>query len=200
MEVLYKRLFFFRDKVIEYWAIYFVSVVMNFLSDKDVIDGTYSFWHKMTDIGNSAVLILVVLTVLMIVFYLLLAVSGYLTRTQEPEAVFTLLMRAHSDEFAHAKIAGGLIWGQDRTLWTAPNIIIGVKPDNVKVVNYDSTPFTFSEKGLEEEFQSFENAERFKQTKALGNDLPRYMLTRYGQNYNKENPVLVLHGGNRAVA
>ena len=75
MEVLYKRLFFFRDKVIEYWAIYFVSVVMNFLSDKDVIDGTYSFWHKMTDIGNSAVLILVVLTVLMIVFYLLLAVA-----------------------------------------------------------------------------------------------------------------------------
>lgn len=192
MEVLYKKLYAFRSTVIEYWAIYLISVVMNYLGEREVINGDQTFWEKMTDLNNSAVFILVLLTVVMVVYYLLLMVTGYYARKQEPVAAFTQLMKEHSIEQAHAKIAGGLVWGQDRTLWTAPNIVLGVEPQDVRVTHYEPEPFAFEEdehkKGLEE----LVNTKRFKETKALGNALPRYMLTRYGGNFNKERPVLWL--------
>lgn len=134
MEKLYRKLYGVRSTVLEYWGIYLISVVMNYLSEREVLSGEQTFWQKMTDIGNAPVFVLVVITVFMLVFYLLLAISGYYARRQEPVAAFTDLMKAHSDESAHAKIAGGLVWGKDRTLWTAPNIVIGIEPRNVRVV------------------------------------------------------------------
>ena len=190
MELLYKKLSGLRDKVIEYWAIYLVSVVMNYLGEKDVLDGTHTFWQEIFDLSNSPVFVLLVLTVLMIAYYILLAISGYFAKKQEPIAAFTQLMREHSDEFAHPKIAGGLIWGQDRTLWTAPKIVLGVEPGNVRVVDYDPTPYEFLDDTLNAEFEAFQASEQFRLTRALGNDLPRYMLTRFGSNFNKEKPIL----------
>ena len=190
MEVLYKKLYGFRNTVVEYWAIYLISVVMNYLGEREVISGDQTFWEKMTDLNNSAVFILLLLTVVMVAYYLLLMVTGYYARKQEPVAAFTQLMKEHSIEQAHAKIAGGLVWGKDRTLWTAPNIVLGIEPKNVIVTHYDSEPFTFVEQELQEEYEEYVNTEAFQKTIALGNDLPRYMLTRYGGNFNKERPVL----------
>ena len=82
MEVLYKKLYAFRSTVIEYWAIYLISVVMNYLGEREVINGDQTFWEKMTDLNNSAVFILVLLTVVMVVYYLLLMVTGYYARKQ----------------------------------------------------------------------------------------------------------------------
>lgn len=192
MEILYKKFYGIREKVLEYWGIYLVSVVMNYLGDRDVLNGSQTFWQKMTDLSNSAVFILLILTVLMIVYYVLLAISGYYTRKQEPVAAFTQLMREHSDEFAHPKISGGLVWGEDRTLWTAPNIVLGMKSENVRVTYFDPIPFEFVDNELKAEHMAFDNSESFQKTKELGNDLPRYMLTRYGANFNKENPILTL--------
>ena len=127
MEVLYKKLYGFRKTVIEYWVIYLISVVMNYLGEREVISGEQTFWQKMTDLNNSAVFILLLLTVVMLAYYLLLMVTGYYARKQEPVTAFTRIMKEHSIEQAHAKIAGGLVWGQDRTLWTAPNIVLGVE-------------------------------------------------------------------------
>ena len=93
MEVLYKKLYGFKNTVIEYWVIYLISVVMNFLGEKEVISGEQTFWQEMTDLNNSAVFILLLLTVLMVVYYLLLMVTGYYTRKQEPVAAFTQLMK-----------------------------------------------------------------------------------------------------------
>lgn len=101
--------------------------------------------QKMTDLNNSAVFILLLLTVVMVAYYLLLMVTGYYARKQEPVTAFTRITKEHSIEQAHAKIAGGLVWGQDRTLWTAPNIVLGVEPQNVRVTHYEPVPFAFLE-------------------------------------------------------
>lgn len=102
METLYRKLYGLRSTVLEYWIIYLVSVVMNYLGEGEVISGEQTFWQKMLDLGNAPVFILLVLTVLMTVYYILLVVSGYYTKRQEPVAAFTELMKAHSDESAHA--------------------------------------------------------------------------------------------------
>ena len=190
MEVLYKKLYGFKNTVIEYWVIYLISVVMNFLGEREVISGEQTFWQEMTDLNNSAVFILLLLTVLMVVYYFLLMVTGYYTRRQEPVAAFTQLMKEHSIEQAHAKIAGGLVWGENRTLWTAPNIVLGVEPQNVMVTHYESKPFVFVDQVLQDGYEAYVNTKEFQKTRAMGNDLPRYMLTRYGGNFNKEKPVL----------
>ena len=192
MEVLYKKLYGFRNTVIEYWVIYLISVVMNYLGEREVISGEQTFWQKMTDLNNSAVFILLLLTVVMVVYYLLLMVTGYYARKQEPVVAFTRIMKEHSIEQAHAKIAGGLVWGQDRSLWTAPNIVLGVEPQDVRVMHYEPEPFAFEEDEHKNGLNELVNTKKFKETKALGNDLPRYMLTRYGGNFNKEKPVLWL--------
>lgn len=190
MEVLYKKLYGFRYSILEYWAIYLISVVMNYLGEREVLSGEQTFWQKVTDLNNSAVFVLVILTAVMVVYYLLLAVSGYFARKREPVAAFTQLMKEHSTELAHARIAGGLVWGQDRTLWTAPNIVIGVEPQDVRVTHYDPVPFVFEDEEHKEGLKALENTKKFMETRALGNDLPRYMMTRYGGNFNKEKPLL----------
>lgn len=192
METLYKKLFELRSTVFEYWIVYVVSVVMNFLGEREVLRGNETFWQKILDIENPPVFILVVLTALMIVFYILLIVSGYYSRKQEPVAAFTDLMKAHSDETAHAKIAGGLVWGQDRTLWMAPNIVVGIYPQNVRIIEYKDDPYEFVDKDLRVACERFENSDEFEKTRALGNDLPRFMLTKYNSNFNKEKPILSL--------
>jgi len=192
METIYRKMYGFRSTVIEYWAIYLVSVVMNYLGEGEVLSGEQTFWQKILDIGNAPVFILVILTVFMLVFYLLLFVSGYYAEKQEPVAAFTDLMKAHSEEFAHARIAGGLVWGQNRTLWTAPNIVIGIEPQNVRVVDYKDDLFRFEDKELQLSCKRYENSKEFKDIRALGNDLPRFMLTKYSSNFNKEKPILSL--------
>ena len=92
MEVLYKKLYGFKNTVIEYWVIYLISVVMNFLGEREVISGEQTFWQEMTDLNNSAVFILLLLTVLMVVYYLLL--MGYPKNKGEyhPSSYLRLLM------------------------------------------------------------------------------------------------------------
>ena len=192
MERLYKKLYGLRSTVIEYWAIYLVSVVMNYLGEGEVLSGEQTFWQKISDIENTPVIILVILTFFMSVYYILLFVSGYFAEKQEPVAAFTDLMKAHSDEIAHAKIAGGLVWGKNRTLWTAPSIVIGIEPQNVRVAEYKEDPFEFVDDEMKSSFIRFEGSEAFKKTQSLGNDLPRFMLTKYSSNFNKEKPILSL--------
>ena len=192
METLYKRLYGLSNSVFEYWVVYLVSVVMNYLGEREVLSGKETFWQKFLDIENPPVFILVVLTMLMIVFYALLVVSGHYSRKQEPVAAFTDLMKAHSDDIAHAKIAGGLVWGQDRTLWMAPNIVVGIEPQNVRIVEYKDDPFEFVNENLRIACEVFENSKDFQKTRALGNDLPRFMLTKYSSNFNKNKPILSL--------
>lgn len=38
----------------------------------------------------------------------------------------------------------------------------------------------------------YDASKDFAETKKLGNDLPRYMLTRYGSNFDRNNPMLTL--------
>lgn len=92
MEVLYKKLYGFKNTVIEYWVIYLISVVMNFLGEREVISGEQTFWQEMTDLNNSAVFILLLLMVLMVVYYLLL--MGYPKNKGEyhPSSYLRLLM------------------------------------------------------------------------------------------------------------
>ena len=192
MEILYRKLYRYKSTVFEYWAIYLISVVMNYLGEREILNGDQTFWQEITDLGNAPVFILLILTILMAIFYLLLAVSGYFTRREEPVAAFTDLMKVHSSEVAHAKIPGGLVWGKNRTLWTAPNIVIGIEPKNVRIVEYDDTPFEFIDKEEKEAEERYEQSEIFQGMRALGNDLPRFMLTKYSSNFNKERPILSL--------
>lgn len=190
MEVLYKRLYGLRWAVFEYWIIYFISVVMNYLGEREVLSGEHTFWQEILDLANPPVFILVAMTIMMAVFYTLLIISGYYSWKYEPVGAFTDLMKVYSDETAHAKINGGLVWGEDRTLWTAPNIVIGVEPQDVRVVEYSGKMFSFADSKLRTACKRFEQSRAFEKTQALGNNLPRFMLTKYSANFNKERPIL----------
>ena len=117
----------YRIKIAEYIAVYLISLVMNYLSDQDVLNGSYTVWQKMTDLNNSAVFVLVLLIVFAVLFYILLVIFGYYTRKQNLSAAFTDIMRAHTEEIAQPAITGGLSWGLNRTLWMAPTMVLGLQ-------------------------------------------------------------------------
>ena len=181
----------YRIKIAEYIAVYLISLVMNYLSDQDVLNGSYTVWQKMTDLNNSAVFVLVLLLEFAVLFYILLVVFGYYTRKQNLSAAFTDIMRAHTEEIAQPAITGGLSWGLNRTLWMAPTMVLGLPSKNVMMANYDDAPYDFAPE-LKDAFEAFVASDYMKQIRKLGNDLPRYMLTRYGSNFDKENPLLTI--------
>ena len=41
IEVLYKKMYGYRIKIAEYIAVYLISLVMNYLSDQDVLNGSH---------------------------------------------------------------------------------------------------------------------------------------------------------------
>ena len=100
-------------------------------------------------------------------------------------------MRAHTEEIAQPAITGGLSWGLNRTLWMAPTMVLGLPSKNVMMANYDDAPYDFPTE-LKDSFEAFVASDYMKQIRKLGNDLPRYMLTRYGSNFDKENPLLTI--------
>ena len=144
IEVLYKKMYGYRIKIAEYIAVYLISLVMNYLSDQDVLNGSYTVWQKMTDLNNSAVFVLVLLLEFAVLFYILLVVFGYYTRKQNLSAAFTDIMRAHTEEIAQPAITGGLSWGLNRTLWMAPTMVLGLPSKNVMMANYDDAPYDFA--------------------------------------------------------
>ncbi len=191
VEVLYKRMYGYRVKIAEYIAVYLISLVMNYLSDQDVLNGSHTVWQKMTDLNNSAVFVLVLLIGFAFLFYVLLAIFGYYTRKRNLSAEFTEIMKAHTEEIAQPAITGGLSWGLNRTLWMAPTMVLGLPSKSVMMANYDDTPYDFAP-DLREDFDAFVASGYMKQIQKVGNDLPRYMLTRYGSNFDKENPLLTI--------
>jgi len=191
LEVLYKYLYGSRKKVAGYLIVYVISLVMSFLSDSSVLDGSQTLWEKMTDFSNSAVVILALLLGLSILYYLALFIAKEYSRKQNLTAAFTGIMKAHTSEFAQTAIVGGMYWGENRTLWMAPNMLLGMDPKSVVVSNYDDDPYVFDE-NLKESFDAFEKTKYLKDIQKVGNDLPRYMLTRFGPNFNKEKPLLTL--------
>lgn len=125
IELLYKRMYGYRFKIAEYIS---VSLVMNYLSDQDVLNGSQTVVQKMTDLNNSAVFVLVLLLGFALIFYLLLMLAGWYARRQNLSAAFTDIMKAHTAEIALPAISGGLSWGQNRTVWLAPNMVLGLEP------------------------------------------------------------------------
>lgn len=181
----------YRLKIAEYIGVYLISLVMNYLSNQDVLNGSHTVWQKMTDLNNSAVFVLVLLIGFAILFYILLAVFGYYTRKQNLSAAFTDIMRAHTEDIVQPVITGGLSWGLNRTLWMAPNLVLGLPSKSVMMANYDDAPYDFGPE-LKEDFEKFVASDYIKQIQSVGNDLPRYMLTRYGANFDKQNPLLTI--------
>lgn len=82
IELLYKRMYGYRFKIAEYISVYAISLVMNYLSDQDVLNGSQTVVQKMTDLNNSAVFVLVLLLGFAVVFYLLLMLAGWYARRQ----------------------------------------------------------------------------------------------------------------------
>ncbi len=191
VEVLYKRMYGYRIKIAEYIVVYLVSLVMNYLSSQDVLNGSCTVWQKITDLNNSAVFVLVLLISFAVLFYVLLAILGYYSRKRNLSAAFTDIMRAHTEEIAQPAISGGLSWGQNRTLWMAPTIVLGLPSKCVMMTDYDDAPYNFA-RDLKGDFESFVTSDYIKKIQKEGNDLPRYMLTRYGSNFDKENPLLTI--------
>ena len=73
----------------------------------------------------------------------------------------------------------------------APTMVLGLPSKNVMMANYDDAPYDFAPE-LKDSFEAFVASDYMKQIRKLGNDLPRYMLTRYGSNFDKENPLLTI--------
>ena len=189
--MIYKRMYGYRIKIAEYIAVYFISLVMNYLSDPEVLNGSQTLWHKLTDLNSSAVFVMVLLLGFALLFYVILVIFGYYARKQNISASFTDVMRSHSAEIARPTITGGLSWGLNRTLWMAPNMVLGLKSKCVMVADYDPTDYEFKS-DLKEDFSAFLRTDFIKEIQKVGNDLPRYMITRYGSNFDKENPLLTI--------
>ena len=191
LEVIYKKIYGLRTKVLEYWGVYGVSVLMNCIGSEEVISGSRTFIEVITDWANPAVLILLVLTFAVILFYLSLAFLRHYSMNQNFTAAFTKIMHSHSECPNIDKITYGLSWGKNKTLWLAPKMILGLETKQVVVADYNGVPYDFTG-DLSSEFIGFEQSEYINKIRCLGNDLPRYMLSRYGSNFDKSNPLLTL--------
>lgn len=193
MERFYKFSSRTIGKVFEFWLVYLISVVMNKLGDNDFIQGKASFWEEMLDYQNSAIFILYLFTIVVIVWAVIYLISKSVSVNRRPSALFTQMMREHTDESLGTEITSGLSWGMDKTLVTADPIILGWTPAGVVVENYDDTAYEFKESQLALEHADYKVSEAFQKAIALGNNLPRYMVTRCKRNFNKDNPLLVLN-------
>lgn len=192
-EVLYKKMFSYRVKVVEYWVVYCISVVMNFISEADVVKDSSQFWCRMTDLSNPATFILVVVTGFALVFYILLYLLYRYSLKQKFSVKFSNIMRNHSDLSVLPNLDGGVFWGKDRTLWIASPLILGLKPENVIVDKYDGDSFYFSDDKFAKSFSEFESGNYMKGVRKMQNDLPRYMLERFNSNFNKNTPLLSIN-------
>lgn len=191
IEQIFKQMHGYRFKIAEYISIYLISLVMNFLSDPDVLSGQQTLMQKMTDLNNSAVFVLVLLILFAVLFYSLYWTAGYYSRKNNISAAFTDTMINYTDKIAQPDIAGGLSWGLGKTVWMAPNMILGLEPKDVIVAEYDDAPYKFKAK-LKKKYEAFTKSKFIQDIQKQGNDLPRYMLTRYGPNFNKNHPLLTI--------
>lgn len=192
LELLYKKMYGLKTKVFEYWAIYLISVIMNCVSDAEVIAERKSFITMMTDMTKSSIVILFFLTIFMLIFYILLSILKNYSLRQNISAKFTDIMRSYTEGADCPKIDSGISWGKNRTLWVAPNMVLGLKPEKVVLSHYYDDPYSFPAE-VQNDFDKFEASDYMSDIRSLGNDLPRYMLSRYSPNFNKKNPLLSIN-------
>ncbi len=183
----------YRWTVVEYVIVYAISVSMSCLGDSEVVGNGASFLQKMMDYRNPAVFILWALAVFAVLYWALMGILAYYSRKQNFSAAFYDIMLAHSEAvgWQSPSILGGISWGKDKSLWMAPNIVLGMDPEDVAITHFDPTEYEFPDE-LKTAFTDFEESEYLKQIQRLGNDLPRYMLTRYGSNFDNDHPMLTI--------
>lgn len=191
-----ERLFRFLDSnlasCIKAWVVYFISVVLNQIEDENVIRGQQSFCSKMIDISNSSIFILYISLFAIVVAVIAFFVLRPVVARRNPSTAFNKIMLEYTDKSLLTDINGGVSWGQNKAILFPPFMVRGWKTNEVLLENYDDIQYTFDDEELKAEHEQYINTESFKSVRQSGNDLKRYMLTRYKQNFDRYNPKLIL--------
>lgn len=66
------------------------------------------------------------------------------------------------------------------------------------VTDFKKAPFVFESEELKSACKRFVNSKEFEKIRTLGNDLPRFMMTKYSSNFNKEHPIFQDRGDRSA--
>lgn len=196
-----ERLFRFIDRIllksISAWAVYLISVVLNQVGESSVIKGKESFLDRMVDLTNASVFILYAFTVAIVILVVLYLCLKPIAFKKQPSTYLTDIMRRHTDDSLKTDVCGGLSWGMNKTVAKPGCMVVGWKPDHVMIERYDPTMFSFSECNkegdiLSKEHEAFCNSDSFRSVIRCGNDLTRYMITRFRANVNKTDPRLIV--------
>lgn len=197
MERLFRFLANTLRPLLSAWGVYLVSVVLNQIGESSVVRGEETFWARMIDFTNASVFLLYVFTGIVLLAVLGYAILRPLAYKRESYKFLTDIMKEHTDASLKTDINGGLSWGLNKTVAKPDLMLLGWKADHIMVEKCDNVKYTFpnssdDECGLQQKHAEFYSGEDFQSVERCGNNLTRYMLTRYKANVNKSDPRLVI--------
>lgn len=196
MEVVYKYTRKYLGKLLQLYGAYLTASFMSALASEPVLNEKVSVWKALADMDDTSNVVLFCITGFVALWFVVLFVSYTVSRNTSYSQRFKELMDSHSNPLlrdgGNAVLSnGGFKWADDCTLWHAPQMVIGVDPDDVIVMQYDKQTFKFNDRKLEERRKQFYGTEEFqKKVVAMGNNQTRYMLTGFKENFDKSHPRL----------
>lgn len=197
MEQLFKFLANSLSPSFKAWATYLVSVVLNQVGESSVVRGDETFWARMVDLTNASVFLLYVFTSIELLIILGYVILRPLVFKRESYKFLTDIMKEHTDKSLITDINGGLSWGLNKTVAKPDMMLLGWRADHIMVENYDKVKYKFAggrnKSGLKHRHSKFYKGKHFQSIERCGNNLTRYMLTRYKANVNKADPRLVIY-------
>lgn len=176
----------------EVCIIYLISIVTNILGSGDITD-FHSVLDEITDISNFSIILMYICMVLLILYTVLFNVLKNISANYEPTEILNEIIRKNSSTiFDSVKIGSNITWGEDRLLLLAPNIILGWKPKDIRIGKYESEKYEFPRKE-ENSYNKYCETPKIIEATERGNNLPRYMVTEYTPNFNKNDQRLYIN-------
>ena len=181
-----------KNTVYEVCIIYLISIVTNILGSGDITD-FHSVLDEITDISNFSIILMYICMVLLILYTVLFNVLKNISANYEPTEILNEIIRKNSSTiFDSVKIGSNITWGEDRLLLLAPNIILGWKPKDIRIGKYESEKYEFPRKE-ENSYNKYCETPKIIEATERGNNLPRYMVTEYTPNFNKNDQRLYIN-------
>ena len=107
-----------------------------------------------------------------------------------------MIQQADANCFDLDKYTNGYIWGQDRTLWVADNLIEGYKTSQIvieKAFIDKYYQFSGNDSFLNERYNEYlSTSEKIKTSIKKGNNNDRWMVTGFEKNFNKQDKRIYL--------
>ncbi len=192
MEKIYSLIKKARGYVYGTLFAFVVSKFIEIMEDSNVHTIKTSFGVLFDFERISTVMFWIALSVSLI-FFAADKIISYKVNKKGLDKQFVDLMRKYTDNvFVNLNEAtAGFSWGTSKTLVYCKNMIDGWEPNAIKIENYDSYRYEFS-KDYRDDYLDFKSDATMAKIIEDGDNLPRYMVQAFRENYNPNQPKLFL--------